>query len=73
MGKGKKNGGWMRKAAASASATTSTPDKKFRAQTPGCEDSLYVLGEPDSAAKFIAVTDDLSTHFTGHVLSLIHI
>ena len=57
----------MRKAAASASATTSAPDKKFRAQTPGCENSLYVLGEPDSAAKFIAVTDTLSTYFAGHV------
>ena len=67
MGKGKKNGGWMRKAAASTSASTSTPDKKFRAQTPGCEDNLYVLGEPDSAAKFIFVTDVLSTYFAGHV------
>ena len=66
MGK-KKNSGWMRKAATSASATSTTPDKKFRAQTPGYEDRLYVLGEPDSAAKFIATTEDLSTYFAGHV------
>ena len=67
MGSKKKNGGWLRKAATSAPATSTTPDKKFRAQTPGFEDRLYVLGNPDSAASFIAVTDDLSTHFAGHV------
>ena len=67
IGSKKKNGGWLRKAATSAPATSTTPDKKFQAQTPGFEDRLYVLGKPDSAVSFIAVTDDLSTYFVGHV------
>ena len=67
MGSKKKNRGWLRKAVTSASATSTTPDTKFRAQTPRFEDRIYVLGKPDSAASFIAVTDDLSTYFAGHV------